>query len=67
MSFEDFFSAKSPVALFISFEKCRNIATEAIKARVIDVQITIRANHVSYHVSYPITGIQLQRVQIENL
>ena len=41
MTYENFFWAKTPSALFLSFEKCteRNIA-EAIKARVIDVQIT---------------------------
>ena len=38
MSFEIFFSAKTSTALFISFENCTgNIAKEAIKACIIDV------------------------------
>ena len=40
MSSKNFFWAKASVALFLSFENCRNTAKEAIKARVIDVKIT---------------------------
>ena len=41
MSFVKFFwGAKTSAVLFISVETVGNIATEAIKARVIDVKIT---------------------------
>ena len=33
------------VALFLSFENCRNFAKETIKARVIDVKITWVSNY----------------------
>ena len=45
MSFENFFWAKTSGALFLSFENCRKIAKEAIKARVIDVKITSRVSN----------------------
>ena len=45
MSFKNFFRAKAPLALFLSFELVENIAKEAIKARVIDVKITWVSNY----------------------
>ena len=38
-SFENFFSEKTSIELFISFENCGKHWKEAIKARVIDVKI----------------------------
>ena len=45
MSSKNFSCAKTSVALILSFENCRNIAKEAIKARVIDVKITWVSNY----------------------
>ena len=57
MSSKNFFWAKTSAALILSFVKTvENIATEAIKARVIDVKIT-----------YPITGDRFEKVQIGHL
>ena len=54
MSFGKFFWTKTSVALFIN---CAKHCEKAIKARLTDVEITW----------YPITVIQLQKVQIEHL
>ena len=58
MSSKNFFWAKASVALFLSFE---NIAKEAIKARVIDVEITWVSNY-----RCPITKSSNRTAEIEH-
>ena len=45
MSSKNFFWAKTSVALILSLKTVENITKEAIKARVIDVKITLVSNY----------------------
>ena len=56
MSSKKFFWAKTSVALFQVLKTVENIVKEAIKARVIDVKIT-----------WVITGVRFENVQIGHL
>ena len=54
MSFENFFWAKTSVALLVSFENCRKHCKEAIKVRLTDVKIAWLSSY-----RYPITKLQI--------